>query len=352
MLLNTLPIMALAGTALAACPISVEVSSAEDHIAQVAVTNTGNETLTVFKGNTVFTDHATRDLLVSDESGNALPFEGIYVNYKRTGLVPEMFQTILPGETITASVNAAKCYRLAGVKTAKVSVIQGFRYVTGAVAPTDLKGAAYCEATSSGTVDMTPDQAKVASEHISNRSPSANSRINKRAVTYSGCSAAQTASLTTSVNNAISMATAAYTAAGTAAFYFTTWFKSTDQETKVRSIYNSVQGVGATAPKIYCNDQWNQCGGGYASLYSSPSDNAIVPCPNNGFWSWDELSPSCVDFDFDRAGAVLHEMTHLFGTGDYGYGPVAAKALSATQASANADSYEMYAGSVRLGGCN
>lgn len=68
MLLNTLPIMALAGTALAACPISVEVSSAEDHIAQVAVTNTGNETLTVFKGNTVFTDHATRDLLVSDES--------------------------------------------------------------------------------------------------------------------------------------------------------------------------------------------------------------------------------------------------------------------------------------------
>lgn len=74
-----------------------------------------------------------------------------------------MFQTILPGETITASVNAAKCYRLAGVKTAKVSVIQGFRYVTGAVAPTDLKGAAYCEATSSGTVDMTPDQAKVAS---------------------------------------------------------------------------------------------------------------------------------------------------------------------------------------------
>jgi deuterolysin len=45
-------------------------------------------------------------------------------------------------------------------------------------------------------------------------------------------------------------------------------------------------------------------------------------------------------------------MTHLYGTGDYAYGPTAAKALSASRAAANADTYEMYAGSVRLGGCN
>jgi deuterolysin len=44
-------------------------------------------------------------------------------------------------------------------------------------------------------------------------------------------------------------------------------------------------------------------------------------------------------------------MTHLYGTGDYAYGPTAAKALSAAKAAANADTFEMYAGSVRLGGC-
>ena len=45
-------------------------------------------------------------------------------------------------------------------------------------------------------------------------------------------------------------------------------------------------------------------------------------------------------------------MTHLYGTGDYAYGPTAAKALTAAKAAANADTYEMYAGSVRLGGCS
>lgn len=45
-------------------------------------------------------------------------------------------------------------------------------------------------------------------------------------------------------------------------------------------------------------------------------------------------------------------MTHLYGTYDYVYGPDAAKQLSAARAAANADTYEMYARSVRLGGCN
>lgn len=61
---------------------------------------------------------------------------------------------------------------------------------------------------------------------------------------------------------------------------------------------------------------------------------------------------TCADDDYDMAGSILHEMTHLYGTQDYAYGPDAAKKLSAAQAAANADTYEMYAGSVRLGGCS
>ena len=93
--------------------------------------------------------------------GKSLPFEGIYVNYKRTGLTPEMFQTILPGETITTSVNAAKSYKLAGISTAKATAIQGFRYVTGSTAPTALKDMEVCESISSSTVTIAPDQSKV-----------------------------------------------------------------------------------------------------------------------------------------------------------------------------------------------
>lgn len=73
-----------------------------------------------------------------------------------------MFQTLLPGETVTAVVNAAKSYKLAGIATAKVSAVQGFKYVIGSVAPTSLKDLAYCESVSSDTVVITPDQSRVA----------------------------------------------------------------------------------------------------------------------------------------------------------------------------------------------
>jgi deuterolysin len=91
-----------------------------------------------------------------------LPFEGMFVNFRRTGLSPESFVTIEAGETITTSVNAAKTYKLAGLAKAQISVIQGFKYVTGSVAPTTLKEMATCDFVSSNTVTVTPDQSTVA----------------------------------------------------------------------------------------------------------------------------------------------------------------------------------------------
>ena len=161
MVSNILPVAALAGAAMAACPLAVEVTGATGHVAQVAVTNTASEPITVFRGNTVLSEHATKDLLVSDASGKALPFEGSFVKYRRTGIAAEMFQTIQPGETVTASVNAATTYKLAGVEKAHVSAIQGFHYVTGSAAPSSLSETEFCEATSN-SVSITPDQAKVA----------------------------------------------------------------------------------------------------------------------------------------------------------------------------------------------
>jgi deuterolysin len=61
-------VAALAGAAMAACPLSVDIVGVTDHTVQVAVKNTANEAVTVFKGNTVLSEHATKDLLVSDAS--------------------------------------------------------------------------------------------------------------------------------------------------------------------------------------------------------------------------------------------------------------------------------------------
>jgi deuterolysin len=190
------------------------------------------------------------------------------------------------------------------------------------------------------------------SEHISKRNVPRSSRIQKRDVTYSSCSSSQTSSLKTVVSDAISLATAAYTAAGSGADDFTVWFIATSGESKVQSIYNDVKGVRTTGPTISCTDTYGDCSDGSALLYTVPSDNTIVPCPNNGYWGFPVYASTCADDDYDMAGSILHEMTHLYGTGDYAYGPDAAKKLPAAQAIENADTYEMYAGSVRLGGCS
>ncbi|UPX11852.1 Deuterolysin [Ascochyta rabiei] len=285
-------------------------------------------------------------------AGNSLPFQGIYVNYKKRGLNSASFQKIAAGETVTVAVNAAKSYQLKGIKQAKVSAIQGFRYSTGEEVPAAFNGLSFCADQTTDSVEVAPDQRVVAEQHISSKPSEAfTSRIQKRAITYSSCSASQTSTLKTSVSDAISMAGAAYTAAGTAADYFTTWFKSTSVQSKVRTIYQDVNNVQKTSPKISCTDTYDGCADGSALLYTVPDDNVIIPCANNGFWDFPVLAPKCSNDDYDKAGAVLHEMTHLYGTNDHAYGYVAAQKLSASAAADNADTYEMYAESVRLGGC-
>lgn len=177
------------------------------------------------------------------------------------------------------------------------------------------------------------------------------SRIEKRTITYSGCTTAETTSLKTSVTDAISMSTAAYTAAGSELDDYTTWFISDSLVSTVQGIYKDVENVQTTAPTISCTDTYSDCTDGSALLYTVPAKNTIVPCPDNGFWDFPEESPTCANDDYDMAGSILHEMTHLYGTSDWAYGPTAAKKLTAKKAADNADTYEMYAGSVRLGGC-
>ena len=66
MVAKGLPVALLAGAASATCPLSIKIADAQNHVVNVAVTNTGNEAVSVFKGNTVFSEHATKGLLVTD----------------------------------------------------------------------------------------------------------------------------------------------------------------------------------------------------------------------------------------------------------------------------------------------
>lgn len=65
MAFNILAVLTLVSSAMAACPLSVAIVDTVDHTASVAVTNTGSEAVTVFKGNTVLSDHDTQDVFVA-----------------------------------------------------------------------------------------------------------------------------------------------------------------------------------------------------------------------------------------------------------------------------------------------
>jgi deuterolysin len=66
MITKAVPVALLVGAASAACPLAVSIAGADNHVVNVQVINFGSETVQVFKGNTVFSDHATKDLLVAD----------------------------------------------------------------------------------------------------------------------------------------------------------------------------------------------------------------------------------------------------------------------------------------------
>lgn len=101
------------------------------------------------------------DWLYIHADGTDLPFVGHFVNYKKTGLAAEHFQTIAPGETVNSSVNVANTYSLAGEETVDITAIQGFKYTTGSTAPTSLNDLETCDDVTSNTVTITPDQSKV-----------------------------------------------------------------------------------------------------------------------------------------------------------------------------------------------
>ena len=198
------------------------------------------------------------------------------------------------------------------------------------------------------------------------------SRILPRAVTYTSCSSSQTSTLRTAVSDAISMSKAAATAAGNGADYYTNWFKSTSVLSTVKAIFNDVAGVQSTSPIVHCTDYANDCSNGVIA-YTIPSNKNMVICPNGGFWGFPMEASTCADSDYDQAGTFLHEsskyyedksqekkkimeltyhaIAHLYGTDDYAYGEADSVRLTAAQASENADTYELYAASVRLGGC-
>jgi len=163
------------------------------------------------------------------------------------------------------------------------------------------------------------------------------SRIKGRDVTFDSCSDDQVSQLQTAVNDATSMAGAARDNAPSGNFFYSTWF---------RDVPGMGAGISCADPGGFCVDQ--------IIAYTNQPRGPVVPCPL--YFNSPALAGDCqgTEGNGDKGGVLLHEFTHLGPalTTDIAYRMEDCRQLSAEDAAINADSYRIYASSVRLGGCS
>lgn len=238
-----------------------------------------------------------------------LDFSGAHVDYRQSNPSPSMFHTLGAGQSVTTVVNAALSHKLDSVSKGKVTALQHLKYVIGETIPSNLKDMSFCPGVASQKVDIIPDQKKAAAEHFSKINPA--SSIQRRDLGIENCSADQQTDLQTSVNDAVAMASAAQQAEGNEDDYWINWFKDAGQASTTDSIYGQVINAQSTGFTISCSDTYGACGdnGDSALAVTITPDNVIIPCPNGGYWDLDEFAGDCGASDYDKAGAILHEMS-------------------------------------------
>lgn len=220
-----------------------------------------------------------------------------------------MFYTLSSGQSVSNIVNVAISYKLGDVSKAEVTALQHLKYVIGETVPSHLKDMLFCPGVLSQKVTIIPDQKKATYEHFSHLFPA--SSIKRRDLGIENCSADQQQDLQTAVNDAIAMASAAQQAEGNQDDFWINWFKDAGQLSTTNSIYNQVINAQSTGFSISCTDTYGACGdnGDGALAVTITPDDVIIVCPNGGYWGLGEFADNCDDSDYDKAGAILHEMS-------------------------------------------
>ncbi|CEL59951.1 peptidyl-Lys metalloendopeptidase [Rhizoctonia solani AG-1 IB] len=304
--------------------------------------NTGDVTLKLLNDpRSVLSKVNTNTFSISSASGTP-KFTGLRVKYVPSQAAKSSegsaFTTLAPGQTIEVDHNLAGSYNFTrcGEGSYNFSTLNLFNYVDESG---ELKT---IEASTSS------HQFKIAGKLAASNRHSAASTINKRAVTFTGCSADQQSQLKTA-------ATASDAMVANANSYlsglisgkprYTTWFGAFD-----KSRYNTVAshfkniGADATSMNYDCTDCLTHPSMDYPNTYAYVDPGVpskIYLC--GAFWRAPTTGTD------SKAGTIVHENSHFTANGaveDHVYGQGDAQALAKSnpaQAIMNADSHEYFA---------
>ncbi|KAI0469340.1 neutral protease [Xylaria cf. heliscus] len=303
---------------------------------KASITNKGAEDLKVFKTGSFLDKRPTEKVRVT-QGKSKVPFTGIRLRVKQTGLNESAFQLIPAGQTVEAEFDIAQLHDL--------SAGGAFDLVSeGALQ--------YAEAGSNKITGSVPYSSNLISASIDGLAASRVFKFfhakAKRQDVQSDCSGSEQSATVAGINACADLAKQAASVAESDDDKLAEYFKNADAETRsyVVDVFNNVAaecGSTSSGAPYYCSDVYGACEDGVIA-YTLPSEGYMVNCPI----FFDELpSASSECHAQDQQTTVLHETTHLTsvaGTDDYGgYGYAFVQSLSAAQNLNHADTYTLFA---------
>ncbi|KAF8609973.1 peptidyl-Lys metalloendopeptidase [Ceratobasidium sp. AG-I] len=312
------------------------VTDVENLSVKATLTNTGSETLKLINDpRTVLSSWRTNAFSIQSETG-VPSFTGIKVKYspelaaKRTDATA--FTVLAPGQSFELTHDLAGVYNFtsSGAGNYQFSAANVFQYVT-----------------SEGKLNTIAADAQSHTLAVSGKLASAKGRpvrrstMQRRTVTYNGCTSARQTLISTaatSSNSYVAAATSYLNGISSGTTRYTTWFGTftSSRFSTVKSHYANI-GTDATSTEYDCTCTDTDT---YAYVYPD-SPGYVYLC--GAFWSAPNTGTD------SRAGTIVHEQSHFTvngGTEDYVYGQTSAKSLASSnpaEAVFNADNHEYFA---------
>ncbi|KAI0550396.1 neutral protease [Xylaria curta] len=320
-------------------PLDVKIEMVGNTGVKASITNKGTEDLRVFKTGSFLDKRPTEKVKVS-KGESKVPFTGLRLRVKQTGLKESAFQVIPAGETVETEFDVAQLHDLSAGGAFDL-VSEGILQYAKAGSNTISGFVPYSSNLVSASVDGLAASKVFKSFHANT----------KRQDIQSDCTGSQQSATADGINACADLAQQAASVAESDDDKLIEYFKNADSETRsyVVDVFNNVAaecGSTSSGAPYYCSDVYGACEDGVIA-YTLPSEGYMVNCPI----FFDELPPASSQCHAqDQQTTVLHETTHLTsvaGTDDYGgYGYDFIQSLTAAQNLNHADTYTLFAQSI------
>ncbi|KAJ4178076.1 hypothetical protein NW767_014943 [Fusarium falciforme] len=326
--------------------VTLSPSSGKATEVEVTIKNDGSNDLSLLRVGTILDERPVQKMVVVDDAGEQLPFQGIELSVYYEGLESKHYEKLAAGSSVTRLVDLSSVYDF-NPGTYSIVAEGTFPSVSG----TSKESTSISFKSKALSITVKESSAAEVKQILSRRS----------IVETEDCPADKLKANLDGVRNCETLARAAAAdAADVHSARFVEYFKSNETEARehvsgrLLAVAKECSTTDSGDTRLLCRDDLNVCEtDGPLIAYTTWVNGYIVMCP----LFYDTLPPlpqKC--HKQDHATTTIHEMTHARAvyedkapaTADRAYGYENSTALTSEEAMYNADSYSLYANAVYM----